>query len=71
MSFTWLICRDCGDVFRSDEGRQYTTTIGCGPNSEMRTYAEPPYDWHPANGYCLTCWLIADASWKQPFPNAN
>jgi hypothetical protein len=22
-------------------------------------YADPPYNWSAANGYCLTCWLIA------------
>jgi hypothetical protein len=37
-----LICRDCGNVYRSDEGRQYT---------------DPPYNWAPGNGYCLACWI--------------
>jgi hypothetical protein len=66
-----LLCRCCGDVYPSDEGRRYYTTIGCGPGAEMRTYADPPYSWHPDHRLCLTCWLLGDASWKQPFHNAN
>ncbi len=71
MSVSFLICRCCGDVFRSDEGSRYSVMVGAGPWAEMRTYADPPYDWHARHGYCLTCWLICDASWHQPFRNTN
>jgi hypothetical protein len=45
--------------------------VGAGPWAEVRTYADPPYDWHARNGYCLACWLLGDASWHQPFRNTN
>jgi hypothetical protein len=64
MSKTHLICRCCGDVFPSDEDGQYGIIVGCGPGAEARTYADPPYNWEAANGYCLACWLLCDASWS-------
>jgi hypothetical protein len=71
MPVTWPLCLSCGNPYSSDEGERYTIVLGCGPDSRVATYADPPYDWHADNGFCLTCWLLCDASWKQSFKNVN
>jgi hypothetical protein len=47
-----LICRDCGNVYRSDEGEQSTVR-----GFELVYYTQPPYNYNPGNGYCLGCWI--------------
>jgi hypothetical protein len=54
-----LICRSCGLPFREDEGKRHMTVRGTGDAAAKITYEDPPYNWTAANGYCLTCWLIA------------
>jgi hypothetical protein len=40
-----LICRDCGNVYRSNEAE------------EFMDYTQPPFNYDPGNGYCLACWI--------------
>jgi hypothetical protein len=54
----WLICKDCGRPFRTDEGQQFPTVLGCGASARAATFADPVYNWSPDNGYCLECWLM-------------
>jgi hypothetical protein len=71
MTVTWPLCRCCGDPYPSDEGRRYAVSLGSGADARAGSYADPPYDWRPANGYCLTCWLLGDAGWHPPVQDVN
>lgn len=53
-----LICRSCGLPFQEGEGKSQTTVRGTDGIATMISFADPPYNWSAANGYCLTCWLI-------------
>lgn len=53
-----LICKSCGLPFREGEGNSHTTARGNGTSAAKISYADPPYNWSAAYGYCLTCWLI-------------
>jgi hypothetical protein len=57
-----LICKSCGLPFREDEGKRHITVRGTEEAAAKITCADPPYNWSAANGYCLTCWLIAPDS---------
>lgn len=52
-------CKSCGLPYREDEGHSKTTVRGSGTDSKLVSYADPPYNWSAANGYCLTCWLVS------------
>jgi hypothetical protein len=52
-----LICRDCGNVYGSDEDEETAVTAH---------YTDPPYNYSLANGYCLACWLCP--GWNEGDP---
>jgi hypothetical protein len=69
--YSWLICSDCGNVFRSDEGAQSSVVVGTGPTAESRTYEAPPYSYDPRNGCCLACWICPGWHTNARIPDAH
>jgi hypothetical protein len=55
-----LICRECGNVYGSDEDWEEAVTAH---------YTEHPYNYNPVDNCCLLCWLCP--GWNEGDPPAD
>ena len=56
---TDLICRECGNPYGDEDWEEAVTAH----------YTQFPYNYSPANGYCLACWLCP--GWNEGDPPAD